>query len=491
MNIKYQTYSNPNIYVNYPNKPIQYMTSSLSSPKKIEEFSQFNNGMRHYYSAEINKKINYDNKPVYRLNPHYIANHISTNTNQNIIYPTQINDNIKNINLNIIPTFQNNQISLNQNLVNNNINLMPTSNINNPYVNQTNNRIIITQPIQNSSINNIINEKNILNGFPQQNNFNRITVPNNLYYNINQNNIININQQEPKIQPFIEHDIMKLENNEIPNFNNTMPNLTNNNELYTKWKSEFNSNDFNERKTYQENHKVQELDNYLITEPMRQTEININNILQNRNNISFPKNEIIFQNQIVAQNKKRIYEGLQEEKITYIEINRTKINNNINKSMINNNNNTNIINNLNIINQTQINNIKKVNQIKNMNDIEQVKTMNEENKEKNNINNIKENGNNINNINNMINNDNKDLNARNIENNNNQKNEMHKVENQMNNPEKSNINESNNILNKENNQLDKLNYTRIKSDNININKNMNNNNPLVSANIEITKGIKN
>ena len=451
MNITYQTNPNQNIYINYPNKPIQYIPSTLSSPKKIENFSSFNYGLRYYYSAEIksNKKTKYENKPIYILNPNYIANQLPTNnnSNQNIIYQQRINDNINNSNLNMIPIFPS------QNIIKNNINLMVTNNSNNPYFNQTTNRVIITQPTQYSTINNF-NEQNIFNGFTQQNNFNRNTVPNNLYYNINQNNFI-ISQSEQKIQPFKLNDI-QLENIEIQNFNNTMPNLTNNNELYTQMKNEFDSNDINERKTYQENHKVEELDNYLFIEPMRQTDNNVN--IQNKvNNISIPKNENIFQNLIVNQKNNKLYKGLEKEKIIDIEI---KVDNNINNKI--NNNNINPIN----VNENNQNPNNENIQNKNMSDIEKIKDINEEN-EVSIINNnipIKKNENNVNNINNLDNN-NQNLNNNNLEDNN----------TQNNNKEKSNINENNTMLNEENNKIDELNYNGDKSENININKNLNNN----------------
>ena len=55
----------------------------------------------------------------------------------------------------------------------------------------------------------------------------------------------NIIQEEEKLK-----NNLNFENIEIPNFNNIMPNLKENNDIYTQWKNEFNQNIINERKTF-------------------------------------------------------------------------------------------------------------------------------------------------------------------------------------------------------------------------------------------------
>ena len=86
MSIQYQRNLNSNIYPNY-NKTLQYNTL-IPSPQKNSDNNIFNYGMKHYYSAEINssKKVshNHNPKPVYILNPQFIANHINHNINHNI-----------------------------------------------------------------------------------------------------------------------------------------------------------------------------------------------------------------------------------------------------------------------------------------------------------------------------------------------------------------------------------------------------------------------
>ena len=309
MNVLYQRNLSSSIYPNY-NKSIQY-NPLFSSPQKNPDYNNsFTYGMRHYYSAEIKsyKKTSHDPKPVYILNPQFIANQIfpiNNNINQNILYsiPYQVHtadigQRAKLNNINAIPSNMNvNSNQLNNNLINNN-------NINSNdiiyYSQATYNKIISNQNP------NAINGQVIYNGINQQNNYNINQNINNIYYNTNQNNLVNMIHEEEKI-----NNNLKLENIEIQNFNHTMPNLKGNNEIYTQWKNEFNHNIINERKTYQEIHKIPELDNYTYNEPMRQTENNI--LFQNKiNNISFPKNDNIFQNQIILQKQNTINRDLKQ-----------------------------------------------------------------------------------------------------------------------------------------------------------------------------------
>ena len=450
MNVQYQRNLSSNIYPNY-NKVLQYNPLFSSPQKNSDNKYSFNYGMKHYYSAEINsyKKVTRDQKPIYILNPHFIEYQKippNNNLNQNILYSIPYQVHTANIhqmtnlnNINSIPNDINNiNNKLNNNLLNNNVNTN-----NSVYYSQSTNNRIVSNPNQNVFNGQIIyteyNQQNISNGDINQN-------INNIYYNTNPNNRINIIQEGPKIK-----NTLKLENLENPNFNNTMPNLRGNYEIYTQLKNEFDADVINERKTFQENHKIQELENYVYNEPMRQTE----NIIR-INNISFPRDDNFFQNQIITQKQNTTNQGLQQEKVDNGNI--TNINNNLNTNIINNNN-------LNINLNFDINNINNNQNINNVNAIA----------------NINKNNYNENSDNNMINNNNNALNNNNIINQNNNKNNLslqkeiniHKDNNPMNDLNK-NIERP--IINNENEKKIETNYKPLIINQLINTQNENNNN---------------
>ena len=111
----------PIINANYAYTQPKYVTSLYSSPKKSTGNFSFNYGMRHYYSAEIksDSKINHSvHKPIYILNPLYVANHLSNkiyNTNSLYVLSNPIQANINKLVINTNQQNFNNNNMINQN----------------------------------------------------------------------------------------------------------------------------------------------------------------------------------------------------------------------------------------------------------------------------------------------------------------------------------------------------------------------------------------
>ena len=235
--------------VKYQNnyRQIKYQSSLISSPKKAKDNNySFNYGIRHYYSAEIKsnnyKAINKFSKPIYIMNPYFLANQASSNKIylNNELYklssPIQVNNNKTVINSNNNVNAKNNYEIRTQKTFTNNINpklIINTKHIDKNYNLYNNNTVKSINQI-NSHINNKFKERSTYNQYSYQN-LNKLDLEsnfnNNLDININ-NNIINI--QSSKI----------IKNK---NFNKTEPNL--------KMKQA-------ERKTYQEKPKIQPFNLY-------------------------------------------------------------------------------------------------------------------------------------------------------------------------------------------------------------------------------------
>ena len=302
MSAIYQMSLNPNIYQNISYKQIQYIpTPILYSPQKNIDTLPFNYGMKHYYSAELksDRKVNNDYKPIYISNPQFVLSQPINNNilTQNRLYPVinqvqitpSINLNNMNNNTNLVQANINNihpQINLNQSIANDNILYYY-----NTKTNKVNNNNILLSPQRPNYNNNsiYINEQIVYNGYPQQNIYSKNTISNSdkNYYNI----------EESRSTEAMNNSINNMEINNS-NFNNTMPGLKNNNEIYNQWKNEFNENVIDERKTYQENHKI--LENPFINSNFNiEQENNINN--NNITNINLEKNNNIYPNVIINQ----------------------------------------------------------------------------------------------------------------------------------------------------------------------------------------------
>ena len=516
MNVQYQTNINSNIY------PLPNIIPIMYSPQKnLDTNYTLNSGMRRYYSAEIktDKRYNHTIKPFYKLNPQFIANQmpVNNNINQTILYiiPYQVQtngkqtiskvNNINNINSmqnNVNIKFPNNQIPSNQNIIinnnlnsNNNLNIVPNTKINNAIYNE--------QSLPNPNY--IMTNKTYMinTEFLKQNDFNRNTAPiinnnNSSFINTNiQNNMINLIKEEPR--PRITNEIETIE---IDKFNSTMPNLRRNNEIYSFLQNNIDENAINERKTFQENIKIEEFDNNLILEPTRQTENNI--LFQNRiNNISFLN--LTEKENVINHNSQPIkIENKDNNKL--IDINNNidnNINNNINPSINNNAINKNNINDMFNINdniseyyKNNFNNIDIDKNNINSNSIYIYNIENIENIDKNNIIN-KINNNNINEVNNIniLSSSNNNINNSNNEKEANNKDIMANTNiiNQINDNNKKNATSSLNLINKSNdmnNNID-INYNKQNINNNNDNDNITINNLNNCENIKIIKNLNN
>ena len=297
MKVNFPVNLNINNNSNYINRPTTYFANLQTSPRKnLDNSYSLNYGMRHYYSAEIKsfyKNINHNySKPIYILNPQYIANKIPINNgNQNLIY--QMSNQIQTNNNR--PTF-----NLNNNNINN-MNIIPQqSNINNlnniasqKTIKNINNNINI--PLQNNNINNVNNQifsQNIryeaqLTQIPKVN-------INSFYYSTQTNNTItNVvsNQINNVVNNQINNEINKKLNNQL-----TIP------QPMTKSANNLNSN-IGEQIIYNE---------YLQPNNFKINEVsNINNNFNNTAIYNFEQSNS--ENNIIKIEQKRIFENIEIE----------------------------------------------------------------------------------------------------------------------------------------------------------------------------------
>ena len=354
MNVKYQVNLNniPNSSLNYANIKPKYISSLYSSPKKSLDNNNypFNYGMRNYYSAEIkpNTKPNhYYQKPIYILNPYFVANQLSPRKiyNSNSLYilssPRHNNNNKTIFNYN-----NNNNINLNNGFE---IKSQKTiiNNINN--INNINPQIHVTQrviPNRNDLERNTINyypynsQTAKTNPIPKQIN-QRVTyskytnpIPDKFNVEVNINNNININNTNNDFN-IIQNDVKNKNDDYIfedKNFNNTMPNLKN---------IGLSLNVNNEENIYQQRETFPQTQSFNLYENVYKTEDNIV-----KNNI---QSEYTFQNQEIIHNP-----------------------------IINTNNNINIINNINNLNNINLNIIQNNINDSNLNNYENNFEVNEQ-----------------------------------------------------------------------------------------------------------------
>ena len=338
MNINYQNrhLNMPIINPNYIYIQSKYVTPFYSSPKNTSNF-YFNYGMRHYYSAEIksNSKINHNvRKPIYILNPYYIANQLTNkiyNTNSIYIKSCQIQTN------NNTPTKSLNQILINRNIINQN------------NESQINNKKIIIYNINNdSNINPKINFNQNISGrntniYPLRKNiysydsysvktynnnkekitYEQYTNPKNYDYEMNVNKFINqlkdnnidnnIEQSYIKQSNITQNNIIQnndvqnnvIQNNSIQNFimqniikdNNIENSITKNNIMQSNRQNNIIKDTIMENKIMKQSIIIQNdnLDNKIQNDIDKKfSQINYDNILENENlNITILKEEEI------------------------------------------------------------------------------------------------------------------------------------------------------------------------------------------------------
>ena len=355
----------------YRNSESKYVSSLYTSPKKeiIRNYS-YNYGNRHYYSSGIKPAAMHNVKrPIYILNPYFIANQLTPNNIYNTKILSLLSNTMKTVNYNKqtinynknTNNFFGYEIKTQKTIVNNNINI----NNNSPQIHLNQN--IIKENSYEKKLNKNINysyDTNSLKTYGIQNYYNykldyeqytnsaKLTseINNNKYdnYNIYQNNITKNNLDNQLYPETMVNSII----NKNDNFNNILLNLKKNEEVKLDYNESKVKNEkqntvsniklFNYNLNY-DNIKISSYNN--IEEPYNEDNptlmdnkdiININNNINIKNNINNFNNinlNIININEKESKNVNNDNNVIINEKIFYYE---NEINKNTEKNTINN-----------------------------------------------------------------------------------------------------------------------------------------------------------